>query len=178
LTPAWTCCTQTRRTGTRSHSTSFLRRTVRVERQLARDGRRFVDPKTDDSTRTIPLARAVAPVLAAHIAKYPPNADGVILTTTAGNPVRQDLWATRVIRPAVAAAGLPADTTSHGLRHHFASVLLRERIPVNVVARYLGHSTPALVMEVYGHLMPDSEQVTRQALDALWSANVSRAVSR
>lgn len=156
----------------------FLRRSVRVERQLARDGRRFVEPKTFDSRRTIPVARDVVPQLAAHIATYPPNTDGVILTTTAGNPVRQDLWAVRVIRPAVARAGLPVDTTSHGLRHHFASVLLRERVPVNVVARYMGHSTPALVHAVYGHLMPDSDQVTREALDALWRRDVSRAVSR
>ncbi|MBA2638748.1 MAG: site-specific integrase, partial [Nocardioidaceae bacterium] len=155
----------------------FLRRTVRVERQLARDGRRFVTPKTHHSTRTIPLARDVVPLLAAHVAANPPNVDGVILTTTAHNPVRQDLYSERVIRPAVAAAGLPADTTSHDLRHHFASVLLRQGVPANVVGRYMGHSTAALVLDTYGHLMPDSDQVTRQALDALWSPDVSSDVS-
>jgi len=147
----------------------FLRRTVRVERQLIRDGHGFGPPKTRKSRRTIPLAADVVPILAEHLRLYPPNADGVVLTTTKGNPIRQDVYSDTVFRPAVARSGLPASTTSHDLRHHFASVLVSRCVPVNVVAKYLGHSSAALVLSTYAHCMPDADDQVRTELDALWS---------
>lgn len=53
----------------------------------------------------------------------------------------------------------------HDLRHHFASVLLVKRVPTNVVAEYLRHSSNRLV----GHPIPSAADVTRAALDTLWS---------
>lgn len=163
--------------GLQVRDVDFLRREVHIERQLARNGREFAEPKTKHSYRTIPLATDVATALSAHLQRFPAARDGVILATTAGNPVRQDRWA-EVFTAAVTEAGLPEDTTSHDLRHHFASVLLRQGVPVNVVANYLGHGSAALVLSTYGHLMPDSHDLVRNALESLWSeAAVSPGVS-
>lgn len=63
---------------------------------------------------------------------------------------------------------LPTDTTSHDLRHHYASVLAAGESVVAVAER-LGHDDASLVLSVYGHLMPDSEDRTRKAVDAAWS---------
>jgi len=163
--------------GLQVRDVDFLRRTVRVERQVGRNGVGFVEPKTVHSKRTIPLAASVVDVLAAHLAAYPPNTEGVIITTTWRNPVRQDIYGAR-FNVAVTTAGLAEQTTSHDLRHHFASALLRQGVPANVVAKYLGHSSAALVLSTYSHCMPDTEDLTRQALDALWSPFVSPAVSQ
>ena len=54
-------------------------------------------------------------------------------------------------------AELPAGTTSHALRHHYASVLLAAGESVVAVAERLGHENATLVLKTYGHLMPDSE---------------------
>lgn len=46
--------------------------------------------------------------------------------------------------------------TFHGLRHIFASDLVKQGVPLVYVANQLGHSSIKLVQTTYGHLMPDS----------------------
>ena len=72
---------------------------------------------------------------------------------------------------AVERAGLPAGTTTHALRHHYASVLLAAGESVVAVAERLGHEDATLVLQVYGHLMADREDHTRKAVDAAWSTD-------
>jgi hypothetical protein len=40
---------------------------------------------------------------------------------------------------------------------------------VVAVAERLGHENGTLVLKTYGHLMPDSEDRTRRAVDAAWT---------
>ena len=80
----------------------------------------------------------------------------------------------RKYRRAAVAAGLPPGTTSHDLRHHYASVLLDAGEPVHAVAARIG-DTPAMVLRVYGHLMPDTEDRTRAAVDAAWQVTRTAA---
>jgi site-specific recombinase XerD len=74
-----------------------------------------------------------------------------------------------MLRNAVKAAGLPAGTTSHDLRHHYVSVMLDAGASVVEVAELIG-DTVAVVMETYAHLMPGREDRARQMIDAAWSA--------
>ena len=64
----------------RAQDVDFLRRAVRVEHQLA-EGRVRSDPKAPRSRRTVPLPSAVGDALAAHMAAFPPGADGSLFTT-------------------------------------------------------------------------------------------------
>ena len=146
----------------------FLRRTVKVERQVSRDGTSFCPPKTDKSRRTVPLAADVAPVLSEHIRLFPPNADGVIFTTNQGNSMAGSRFAVDVFKPAVIQTGLPEGTGSHDLRHHFAAVLLRRLVPAHVVAKYLGHSSAALVLRTYNRIIPDAADLVRITLASAW----------
>jgi integrase len=112
---------------------------------------------------------------------------GLIFHTAAGTALDQDYYGYRVFGKAVAkanttirkanarlpkgaahAAQLPAGTTSHDLRHHFASVLLQAGESVVAVAEWLGHDNAALVLSTYGHLMPHSEDRMRKAIDAAY----------
>lgn len=68
-------------------------------------------------------------------------------------PYRHDYYGTRIFSEAVRAAGLPPSTTSHDLRHHYASVLLAQGESVIAVAERLGHHNAGLVLSTYGHLM-------------------------
>ena len=88
---------------------------------------------------------------------------------------RQEHHGARVFTPAVRGAGLPAGTTSHDLRHHYASVLLEAGESVVAVAERLGHENATLVLKTYGHLMPDSEDRTRRAIDDAWSDGLQTA---
>jgi integrase len=155
----------------RLEDVDFLRRTVRVEWQFAPGSKTRSEPKTPRSRRTLPLPQMVAEVLAAHIGTYPPAADGTLFTTWSGAPYRHDHYGgAQIFRAAVKRAGLPRGTSSHDLRHHYASVLLAAGESVVAVAERLGHENAGLVLSTYGHLMPDSEERTRRAVDEAWCA--------
>ena len=117
----------------------FMRRTVRIEWQLAPGSKLRSAPKTTRSTRTVPLPQVVAEALSMHLAEFSPGDEG-----RCSRPGLERLVGMITTRRASSApaskAGLPAGTTSHDLRHHNA----------------------ALVLSTYGHLMPDSEDRTRR----------------
>jgi integrase len=158
----------------RVQDVDFLRRTVRVEHQLERHTRARVEPKTPRSRRTIPLPVMVANELAAHISDFPPGPDGSLFTGVNGRPYDHAVYGTRIFgQVAAKLAGVkgstfPAGTTTHDLRHHYASILLAAGESVVAVAERLGHETAALVLSTYGHLLPDSEDRTRCAVDDAW----------
>jgi integrase len=160
----------------RLEDVDFLRRTVRIEFQVPPNETERDDPKTLLSKRTLPLAQFVAEALAEHIKEFPPLADGSLFFSS-----RKKLWTTsyygKVFVAAADEAGLPAGTTTHDLRHHYASVLLAAGESVVAVAERLGHKNAGLVIKTYGHLMPDSEERTRKALESAWADQVRTAGS-
>jgi integrase len=147
----------------------FLRRIVRVDRQLISVAGRtpyLAPPKTPASVRSIPLPTVVVDALAAHLAKYPPVQGDLMFTTHAGQPIRRttfgSLW-----RAAVNGAGAPAGTGFHELRHYYASLLIRHGESIKVVQARLGHASAAETLDTYSHLWPDSDDRTREAIDAV-----------
>ena len=59
---------------------------------------------------------------------------------------------TALFRRAVADAGLPASFVFHGLRHTYASDLVASGVPLDVIAKQLGHANTVTVSNTYGHL--------------------------
>lgn len=57
-----------------------------------------------------------------------------------------------LFRKAVNSAGLPDEFVFHGLRHTYASDLIRQGVPLEVVARQLGHADTRTVSQTYGHI--------------------------
>lgn len=45
----------------------------------------------------------------------------------------------------------------HDLRHYYASVLIAEGVPERYAMYLMGHSTPNMIRNVYGHIMADKE---------------------
>ncbi|WP_200923089.1 tyrosine-type recombinase/integrase [Frankia sp. BMG5.23] len=144
-------------------------RVVRIEWQLAPGSKVRSVPKTPRSRRVVPLPDVVRDAVAEHSEVFPPGADGSLFTTRFGRPYRHDYYGAQIFVRAVRQAGLPAGITPHDLRHHYASVLLAAGESVIAVAERLGHDNANLVLSTYGHLMPDSEDRTRKAVDTAWS---------
>jgi integrase len=161
----------------RVQDVNFLRREVHVEHQLEEGTLRRVPTKTPKSRRDVPMPTVVAEALAQHIGAWPPAPDGTIFTPapnvtrprsqTTGYGVFHSQYGSQV-REAAKRAGLPP-TTTHDLRHHYASVLLHAGENALVVAERLGHTNATLVHTTYGHLMPNTEDRTRKAVDAAWA---------
>jgi integrase len=154
----------------RVQDVDFMRRTVRIEWQLAPGSKVRSAPKSRRSTRTVPLPHVVPEAMSVHIAAFPLSEDGTLFTTRFGTPYCHDYYGTRIFAASVAKAGLRPQTTSHDLRRHYASVLLAQGESVVAAAERLGHHNAGLVLSTYGHLMPDSEDRTRRALDSAWAA--------
>jgi integrase len=57
-----------------------------------------------------------------------------------------------LFRRAVQRSSLPSEFVFHGLRHTYASDLVRQGVSMSLVARQLGHSDTRSVSQTYGHL--------------------------
>jgi integrase len=158
----------------------FLRRTVRVDRQMvtpARGEPRFGPPKTPSSRRTVPLARVTLDVLAAHLARWPTGPEGLVFTSGRGEPWRRGTFA-ELIRDAREAAGLLESVTFHDMRHHYASALIAAGCSIKAVQSALGHKNASETLDTYSHLWPSDEDRLREAVEALHGASRVTLVSR
>ncbi len=55
----------------------------------------------------------------------------------------------------------------HGLRHYYASLLIRHGESVKTVQHGLGHATAAETLDTCSHLWPDSDDRTNEAFDVV-----------
>jgi len=55
----------------------------------------------------------------------------------------------------------------HALRHTAASLLLAQGVHPRVVMEMLGHSTIALTMNTYSHVIPELKREAADTMDAL-----------
>lgn len=78
------------------------------------------------------------------------SAQDFVLTSDMGKPWRKQH--TQLFRRAVAKARLPREFVFHGLRHTYASDLVRAGVPLDIVAKQLGHASSVTVSNTYGHL--------------------------
>lgn len=149
----------------------FLRRTVNVRRQL--DGRSTVlklgAPKTAASVRSVPVPSSVLDVLAAHVKRYGPGREGVLLHQN-GEYLADNAF-TWQWRKAQIGVGLePGALRYHWLRHAFASSLISAGCSVKAVADAMGHSSPTTTLQTYASLWPGDDDRIRTALASAWKS--------
>lgn len=161
----------------------WLRGVVHVRRQVRITGGRncFALPK-GERERDIPLPESVKLILAEHLREFParpvtlpwnrPQAADtrtvpLFFTTQRGTSLNRSWFTVSPWRAALKAAGVPQEKGNgfHALRHHFASVLIRDNVDVRALARYMGHHDPGFTLRVYGHLMDGADDRMRQAVD-------------
>ena len=76
---------------------------------------------------------------------------------------------TKRFQALLAAAGLPR-MRFHDLRHGAASILLAKGVHPRVVMEMLGHSTIALTMNVYSHVIPELQREAADQMEAVFGA--------
>lgn len=150
----------------------FFKRQLRVEQQVQQTkggGTRVCPPKTKESERVIPLPDVVVHALVAHLKAFPAEPDNFLFQDPKGGPIVATRFGDSVWRPARKAADLPS-VTMHQLRHTYASLLIDAGESVKVVSERLGHTNAAQTLNTYSHLMHDSEDKTRRAIDGAFTA--------
>ena len=64
-------------------------------------------------------------------------------------------------------ADLP-DVRSHDLCHGVATVLLATKVDLKVVSELLGHSSVAVTVDIYAHVLPEMQQEVVKRMDDLY----------
>lgn len=144
----------------------FLRRTLRVSRQVQRAGGGEVEirPPKYGSERTVYIPAGLTEILAAHVRDHCPGTDPARWLFGAVPPHQNTVgywW-----RQARAEAGC-GSMRLHDLRHFFASGLIAAGCDVVTVQRALGHKSATVTLATYAHLWPTAEDRTRQAAAAM-----------
>ncbi len=152
----------------------WLRKSVKIDRQLLRVGigkTPVFGPVKDKSNRprTIPLPDFVVDGLSTHIAKYGLGPEGLIFKGPNGGPLPRstfsDTW-----RTAAEPLGIAKGEGFHLLRHFYASLLIESGQSVKSIQDRLGHRSAVITLDVYGHLWPEGEDLTRAAVDTAFGA--------
>jgi integrase len=123
------------------------------------------EPKTKRGRRTIALDPATLEALKAHAARQAvEQADwqeawvetGFVFTREDGQPLHP--WhVSKAFKDHLKAAALP-EIPLHGLRHSYATLALSSGVNPRIVSGRLGHSTVALTLDVYSHVLPQQDR--------------------
>lgn len=149
--------------GLRVCDVDFLRGEIHVRKQSSPDGKSLVEVKSAASVRTIPVPQAVIDAVAEQLAESPRGREESVWIRSNGLfHTRNSIG--RALARMIELHGLrPA--TMHDLRHYYASSLIAAGVPVPGVQVALGHASSATTLNVYTHLWPGSEDVTRRAAE-------------
>jgi integrase len=101
------------------------------------------------------------------MAEHPTGVDGMLFTS--GNRILNRYHLGKAFRRAALEVGAEG-ATPHALRHYYASLLIRHGESVKVVQARLGHASARETLDTYSHLWPDSEDLTRSAVDSVLGA--------
>lgn len=117
--------------------------------------------KTETSKSPVPIPNELALMLAANVRQYGGETVVTDETGRASSP-----WAIeRAIRSSRGqVAGLPEGFRFHDLRHYLASLLIGKGCDVKVVQSRLRHANATTTLNTYGHLWPDNDESTRNAI--------------
>jgi integrase len=123
------------------------------------------EPKTERSKRTIALDDATVEALKLHRRRQLEERmswgeawtdSRLVFVREGGEAIYPDL-VSHWFASAAEAAGL-AVIRFHDIRHSYATASLESGMPVMILSARLGHSTPALTLNVYSHALPATDR--------------------
>ncbi len=143
---------------------------IQVRRSL--DWRRkgeweFSEPKTPRSRRSIPIPAEVLDRLHQHrktqaeerLKAGPKWSDHcLVFCNPKGEPLDRQNLHRRHLRPLLKGAGVATGLTLYDLRHSCATLMLGAGIHPKVVSERLGHSSIAITLDVYSHVLPSLQE--------------------
>ena len=165
--------------GLRWKDVNLERRELHVRQALQRVGKelRFVEPKSEQSRRTISIPDFAAAVLKRHRTTQLEERlkagsrwtdSGLVFSSTIGTPL-DERNVRRAFNTILKGADLPR-IRNHDLRHTCASLLLVQGVHPRVVMETLGHSQISLTLDTYSHVLPALQHEAARQMDSLISA--------
>ena len=127
---------------------------VDLPRRLVTIRRSYEAPPKSGRARTVPISSELAGILVEHRARDTWAGELVFPDPQSGEMLSPNAGLAAVLDAACKAAGV-ARMRVHDLRHAHASLWLMAGGSLADVQRNLGHSTPMLTSETYGHIAED-----------------------
>jgi integrase len=148
---------------------------LRVSQTLTRDGGKVSvgPPKTKNSRRTVRLTEGAVEALRGHLTRqleemervgslYRPG--GLVFANEVGGIINPSNLRNRSLKALLKRAGLPP-IRFHDLRHTCATLMLSQNVNPKVASEMLGHSTIAITLDTYSHVLPNMQQSAVRALE-------------
>lgn len=148
---------------------------LRVTATMTRNGK-LAEPKSERALRTIMLSDTLVAALREHrraqletkmTKGHDWNADGFVFANSQGVP-----WYQGTVRDAFKAALRRANLPPirlHDLRHTCATLLLANGTHAKAVQEILGHSSIAMTLDLYAHMVPATHEAAAASMDRLLS---------
>jgi len=155
----------------------YKNKTISIQRNLVRggdDGTELIlkEPKTEESTRAIPISDNIIALLKKQelkqkgnklkIGKYYKDSN-FIFTTEMGDLINPATFS-RTFGDFIKKNNLK-HVRLHDLRHTNATLMLKSNIPAKIASERLGHSNISTTLDLYSHVLDDMERETSDKLD-------------
>lgn len=124
----------------------------------------LTNPKTKHSKRQVPIPNFVINELICHknsqdewidlVGPLYNDNDLVICTNTGAFQDPRNV--VRVMKRIIKKSGV-TDIRFHDIRHTHASILIDQGVDIVKISKRLGHANPRITLEVYAHLLPNSD---------------------
>jgi integrase len=146
---------------------------VRRTLTITKDGPVFTSPKTAGSRRSVKLTSKAIEALKRHLERQLGEIDrvgslwienGLIFASETGEPLNRHNLIRRSFKPLLKRAGLP-QIRFHDLRHTCATLLLTRNVNPKIVSEMLGHSSIAITLDTYSHVLPNMRDQAAAAME-------------
>jgi integrase len=157
---------------------NFQKNVVRIERSLeqTKGSLRVKSPKTKNGRRSVTISPWLAAELRAHRARQDERR---LALGMGGAPDDSPVFASwngahrspsRLSQDFAAAMdALKIDCTLHGLRHTHVSQLIAAGLDVLTISRRIGHASPAITLNIYGHLFSNTDTRAADIMEATFA---------
>jgi integrase len=146
---------------------------VRRTLSITKDGPIFTSPKTTGSRRSVKLTQRAIEALRSHLERQLAEIDrvgslwsenGLIFASETGEPLDRRTVTNMKFKPLLKWAGLPP-VRFHDLRHTCATLLLTRNVNPKIVSEMLGHSSIAITLDTYSHVLPNMRDQAAAAME-------------
>lgn len=144
-------------------------RVVRVAEEVSGHVRLKPYPKSKAGRRTVPLPGFVLQALTQHRQDFGNSGEGfggLVFTAATGQPIKRGTFRAKVWKPSLQRASLSVELRFHDLRHSYATWLVSSGVPINDVARVMGHEQTSTTLNLYTHSTRERDRRVLGAFDA------------
>ena len=135
----------------------FDKNEISINKQLS--GTKVIPPKTKGSYRTVSMPQFVMNTVKDYF-------DSLIECPEYPFAVLSVPTQSKRLKAYCKKAGIK-DINIHALRHSHASLLIRLNVPITVISKRLGHSSPTMTLRIYSHAYNDDMQNVGTMLENL-----------